>query len=120
MSRSSIQFWEMSDAPDGVLAALPSGHAFDWIALIPLELQDREVFSLLIGGHGSDTLYRHYLATGECVLAGTSNTPAEIPALLLANSASEPPQAKVAALPRRAIREDPALDRKERIKVAQL
>ncbi|MGC2657532.1 MAG: hypothetical protein WA324_06115 [Bryobacteraceae bacterium] len=93
MTRSSIQFWEMSDAPDGVLAALPSGHAFDWIALIPLELQDREVFSLIIGGPGSDTLYRHYLATGECVLAGTSNTPAEIPALLLA--ASEPPPAKV-------------------------
>lgn len=87
--RPVIQFWEMGDAPDYVRSALPSGQVFDWIAVVPPELQNREVLSLLTSGPGVDSLCRRDLQNGECLLAGTSGSAFDPSSLVIAGATSE-------------------------------
>jgi hypothetical protein len=87
--RPTIQFWTVSEAPDHIRGELPTGQGLDWIAIIPPELQDPEVLSLITKGPGVDTLYRCDLKNGECLLAGTAESSFDITSVLTAKSASD-------------------------------
>jgi hypothetical protein len=84
-----IQFWEMGDAPDYIRTALPPGQIFDWVAVVPPELQNREVLSLLTNGPGVDSLCRCDLQNGDCLLAGRSSSAFDPAALLVAGATTE-------------------------------
>lgn len=90
--RPLIQFWEMSDAPDRVRSALPAGQVFDWIAIVPPELQDREVLSMLTDSPGLHDIYRCNLPNGELLIASPEKSSFPVATLLLANSSSEAPK----------------------------
>jgi hypothetical protein len=79
----------MRDAPDPVRAALPEGENFDWIAVVPPELQNREVLSLLTNGPGVESLCRRDLQNGDVLLAGQSRSAFDPASLLVAGSTSD-------------------------------
>jgi hypothetical protein len=84
-----IQFWEMSDAPEHVRAALPVGQIFDWIAVVPPALQNSGVLSLLTTGRARESLCRHDLQNGDCLLAAKSRSAFDPWSLMVAVSTSE-------------------------------
>lgn len=94
----------MSDAPERVRTALPEGQIFDWIAVVPPELQNREVLSLLTNSPGAESLWRRDLPNGDCLLAGMSRSAFDPRSLLIAGSTSEvsPSQSRTATASGRA------------------
>jgi len=82
----------MSDAPDRVRASLPEGQQFDWIAIVPPELQDREVLWLLTEGPGLHDIYRCNLPNGEFLLAGPEKSSFPVASLLLVGSSKDAPK----------------------------
>lgn len=67
---ATLQTWPVAEAPQRLLALLDASQAYDWVALVPAELNDPEVVSLLCRNLGNETAETRKLDDGSLLLGG--------------------------------------------------
>lgn len=71
LEQPAIQFWTVEAAPERVRVLLPAESSYGWVAIVPAELRDSDVLSLLTSDREpNDQWFQTDLPSGECLFAG--------------------------------------------------
>jgi hypothetical protein len=65
-----IQIWNANEAPDMFRRLMDQPGSYDWLALVPAELKDPEVVSLLLRDTVNGLDHSRTLSDGSLLLAG--------------------------------------------------
>lgn len=75
----AIQTWPTREAPESLRSVIGADAGYDWVALVPAELNAPDVVGLLLRNSVVSPVQTHELADGGLLLAGHFDTSHSLP-----------------------------------------